>query len=65
MTSTAVDSYLDLVRQSGVRVAQNDNKDSSTKDAQIVFTATVTDYYAIFARTALPSQTGSYTLSIQ
>ncbi|HUQ19575.1 MAG TPA: hypothetical protein VM099_08175 [Gemmatimonadaceae bacterium] len=65
MTSSVVDPFLDLVRQSGVRVAQNDNKDATTTNAQIVFTATVTDYYAIFARTALPSQTGSYTLSIQ
>lgn len=65
MSSSTMDSYLELIRSSGVRVAQNDNKDASTLDAQIVFTATTTDYYGIFPRTAVASQTGVYTLSIQ
>ncbi|MEO8193514.1 MAG: Ig-like domain-containing protein [Gemmatimonadales bacterium] len=65
MSSSDVDSYLQLVRVSGATVAQNDNRDATTKDARITFTATVTDYYAIFARTAIASQTGAYTLTIQ
>jgi hypothetical protein len=65
MSSSTMDSYLELLRVTGVRVAQNDNKDATTQDAQIVFTATATDYYGIFARTAAASQTGVYTLSIQ
>ncbi|MEO5589596.1 MAG: Ig-like domain-containing protein [Gemmatimonadaceae bacterium] len=65
MTSTDVDSYLELVRVSGMSVAQNDNRVGTTKDAQITFTATVTDYYAVVARTAIAAQTGAYTLSIQ
>jgi hypothetical protein len=66
MTSTDVDAYLQLVRrQNGATVAENDNKDATTKNAQLTFTATVTDYYAIVARTAVASQTGNYTLSIQ
>jgi hypothetical protein len=65
MTSSAVDSYLELVRVDGVSVAQNDNKDATTKDAQITFTAVQTNYYAIFTRTAVASQTGAYTLTIQ
>lgn len=65
MSSTDVDSYLELARVSGVPVAQNDNRDANTKDARITFTATVTDYYAIVARTAVASQTGAYTLTIQ
>jgi hypothetical protein len=67
MSSAAVDSFLSLIRLTGgVTVASNDNKDASgTKDAQVVFTATAADYYAIFARTALQAQTGAYTLQIQ
>jgi hypothetical protein len=65
MTSSAVDSYLDLVRLDGQTVAQNDNTDATTKDARITYTAAQTNYYAIFARTAVASQTGAYTLSIQ
>jgi hypothetical protein len=65
MTSSTVDSYLDLVRVDGQSVAQNDNKDATTKDAQITDPAAQTNYYAIFARTAVASQTGAYTLTIQ
>ena len=65
MTSTEVDSFLELVRLDGARVASNDNKDATTKDAQLIYTATTTTYYAIFARTAISRQTGSYTLTIQ
>jgi hypothetical protein len=65
MTSSSVDSFLQLVRNNGTLVAQNDNRDATTQDAQITFTATVTDYYAIFTRTAVPGQTGAYTLAIQ
>lgn len=65
MTSSAIDSFLELVRVDGLRLAQNDNKDATTKDAQITHTAVQTDYYAIYARTAVASQTGAYTLTIQ
>lgn len=65
MKSSAVDSYLELVRLDGMSVAQNDNRDATTKDAQITFTAVQTDYYAIFARSGVASQTGAYTLTIQ
>jgi hypothetical protein len=65
MSSSNLDSYLELVRISGASVAQNDNRNASTKDAEITFTASVTDYYAIVARTAISSQSGAYTLSIQ
>ena len=65
MTSSTVDSYLELVRLDELSVAQNDNKDATTKDAQITYTAVQTNYYAIFTRTAVASQTGPYTLTIQ
>jgi len=41
------------------------DKDATTKDAQIVYTATATNYYAIVARTGPNLQTGAYTLQIQ
>jgi hypothetical protein len=65
MTSTTMDSYLEIVPIGGNSVAQNDNRDASTKDARLSFTAQSTNYYAIVARTATASQTGSYTLTIQ
>jgi hypothetical protein len=69
MSSTSVNSYLELRNRldlpNGVLVAENDNRDGTTNDARITFTATVDDYHAIIARTAGPSQTGAYTLSIQ
>lgn len=65
MTSSAIDPFLNLFDVDGLRVAQNDNKDATTKDAEIAYTAVDTNYYAIYARTAVPSQTGAYTLTIQ
>jgi len=66
MASTAVDAFLELVRlDDGARVASNDNRDATTKDAQMTYTATTTTYFSIFARTAIGSQTGAYTLTIQ
>jgi hypothetical protein len=68
MSSTAVDSYLELRRadESGAILASNDNKDTSgTKDAVVTFTSTTTGYYAIVARTAVVGQTGAYTLQVQ
>jgi hypothetical protein len=66
MSSTSVDSFLQLVRNNtSTPLVQNDNRDATTQDAQITFTATATDYYAIFARTTGQNQTGAYTLSIQ
>ncbi len=62
MSSTAVDAYLELYKP-GTLVASNDN--ASGTDAQIVYTPSTTGYYIIYARTAAPSQTGSYTLTIQ
>jgi hypothetical protein len=65
MTSTQVDSFLELRDFDGNRVATNDNKDATTNDAQLVYTATTSTYYRIFARTAVASQVGAYTLTIQ
>jgi len=65
MTSPILDSFLQLVRLDGVLVTQNDNIDSSTKDARITFTATQSSYYAIFARSVPTTAVGPYTLTIQ
>ena len=68
MTSSAVDSFIDIFRstQNGlVLVASNDNKDGTTKDALLTFTASTSAYYVIAARTAVSAQTAGYTLTIQ
>ena len=66
MTSSAIDSFLQIVKLDGTSLAQNDNKDATTKDARLTFTATETaNYYAIVARSAIASQIGAYSLTIQ
>jgi hypothetical protein len=65
MSSTIVDSFLQLVRVDGVAMAQNDNVDATTKDARITFTATQSNYYVIFARSVPTTSVGPYTLTIQ
>lgn len=65
MTSGTLDSFLQLVRLDGLVVAQNDNVDTTTKDARITFTATQTNYYAIFTRSVPTTAVGAYTLTIQ
>jgi hypothetical protein len=66
MSSTAVDSFLNLVRLDGALVGSNDNKDATgSKDALLVYTATTTNYYAIFTGTKGQPQTGAYTLQVQ
>jgi hypothetical protein len=65
MSSTTVDSFLQLVTLDGALITQNDNIDSSTRDARVSFTATQSGYYAIFARTVPTTTQGPYTLTIQ
>jgi hypothetical protein len=69
MTSADVDSYLDISKfnQDGSLsvVASNDDIDSSTKNARIIFSPTVSDYYVITARSPSAGVTGAYTLGIQ
>ncbi|MFN2603709.1 MAG: hypothetical protein ABR582_13270 [Gemmatimonadaceae bacterium] len=67
MSSATIDSGLELFRldNPATRVGVNEDKDATTKDAQIVYTATATNYYAIVARTGVNLQTGAYTLQIQ
>lgn len=67
MSSATIDCGLELFRldNPATRVALNEDRDSTTKDAQIVYTATATNYYAIIARTTPNLQTGPYLLQIQ
>ncbi|MBA3340629.1 MAG: hypothetical protein H0T48_02210 [Gemmatimonadaceae bacterium] len=65
MTSTALDSFLQLVRLDGLVMAENDNIDATTKDSRITFTVTQTNYYAIFTRSVPTTAVGAYTLTIQ
>ncbi|MDO8501179.1 MAG: pre-peptidase C-terminal domain-containing protein [Gemmatimonadaceae bacterium] len=65
MTSTTLDSFLQLVRLDGLVMAQNDNIDATTKDSRITFTVTQTNYYAIFTRSVPTTAVGAYTLTIQ
>jgi hypothetical protein len=64
MTSTAVDSYLEIYGGNPlVRVAFNDN--ASGQNAQITYTAPVTGPYYIGATSPTVGATGAYTLQVQ
>jgi hypothetical protein len=65
MTSTAVDSYLLIYDLSGNQLAANDDKDGTTKDAQLVFTSPVSAFYRVFPSSANAGATGAYTIAIQ
>jgi hypothetical protein len=71
MSSIQVDASLelvqvaDLVQLNGPVVASNDNKDATTKDSELSFTAATSAYYRIIARTGVTSETGLYTLTIR
>jgi hypothetical protein len=66
MTSSAVDSYLELYAEGNPSIlASNDNIDGTTKDARIVYAPPATGFYVIRARSALAGATGDYTLSVQ
>ena len=65
MSSTAVDSYLELFADGSTPAASNDNIDGTTQNARIGYTAPATGYYLIRARTLTAGATGAYTLAIQ
>lgn len=71
MTSIQVDAYLeivqvdDLVQLNGAVVSSNDNRDATTKDSELSYTAVTSAYYRIIARAGVTSQTGVYTLRIE
>ena len=65
MSSTAVDAYIGIYDTNGVSLITNDNKDATTKDAQVAFTPVVTGFHGILATSANAGATGTYTLIIQ
>jgi hypothetical protein len=66
MNSTVVDSYLEVHSgNSATILASNDDVNSSTKNAQLVFTPTTSDFYVIAARSTSAGVTGAYTLGVQ
>jgi hypothetical protein len=65
MSSTAVDSYVYAVDVNGTTVAFNNDKNSTTKDAEITWTAPAAGgFYRILTSTNNLNETGSYTLTI-
>lgn len=66
MNSSAIDSYLAIYAPGNTTpLAQNDDKDPSTKDAQLVFTPTATGFYFIAATSGTVGATGPYSFTIQ
>jgi hypothetical protein len=68
MTSSAFDTYLEIYNITGTTptlVGSNDNKDATTTDAQLVFTATTSDFYLIAPTTKASGVLGAYTLAVQ
>jgi hypothetical protein len=63
-SSEAIDAYLLLLNPNGGVVAENDDANDATLDAQIVYTATVSGFHLISASSALEEEVGAYTLTV-
>jgi len=64
MTSTVVDSYLEI-RPDGSATVLASNDDIATMNAQVSYTAVTAGFYVITAATKVAGATGDYTLAIQ
>jgi hypothetical protein len=65
MSSTAVDSYIVIYNTSGGVLTANDDKDGTTKDAEVAFTPSVEGFYGILASSGTVGATGGYTVVVQ
>lgn len=66
MTSSAVDSYLEIRHNgSAAPLASNDNIDGTTQDARFTLTVPSSGFYIIMAASKVAGATGAYTFSIQ
>jgi hypothetical protein len=66
MNSSAIDSYLAIYAPGNATpLGQNDDKDATTKDAQLAFTPTATGFYFIAATSGSVGATGAYSFTIQ
>jgi hypothetical protein len=65
MSSTALDSYVAIYDTRGVVLIVNDDKDGTSKDAQVAFTPSVEGFYGILASSGNVGATGAYTVVVQ
>ena len=65
MSSAAVDSYIAIYDTRGAVLIFNDDKDGTTKDAQVAFTPSVEGFYGILASSGNVGATGAYTVVVQ
>jgi hypothetical protein len=66
MNSSTIDSYLAIYAPGNATpIAQNDDRDATTKDAQLAFTPTATGFYFIAATSGSVGATGAYSFTIQ
>jgi len=64
MSSSAVDSFLELYYLTN-KVAFNDNLSTTSNDAQLTYTPSVSAFYLISAKSVGTVATGAYSLSVQ
>src|SRR5712692_4699913 len=64
MHSTAFDTYLMLLDQSGVPLAENDDASGGVTDSRITYTLTSTGTWTIVANSLAAAQSGQYTISV-
>ena len=62
MNSTVMDTQIYILDDSGALIAENDDASGSTTNALVTFTPLPARTYQVFATTAVPDQTGAYTL---
>lgn len=65
MTSSAVDSFLELYSAPNARAAFNDNSAAGSNDARITYTATGSSFFLIRATTPTTGSVGAYSLTIE
>jgi hypothetical protein len=65
MNSAAFDTALELYNTAGAVVASNGNRDPTTTNSQMVYTATVGDFFLIVPTSFVAGATGAYTLIVQ
>lgn len=66
MNSSAIDSFIAVYNAGGSTVlAQNDDKDTTTKDAQLMFTAASDGFYLIAMTSGGAGATGAYSFTVQ
>ncbi|MFN2635659.1 MAG: hypothetical protein ABR585_01345 [Gemmatimonadaceae bacterium] len=65
MNSAAIDSRLEVYEYGGSLLTANENRDDTTRDARLTFTAPASGRYVIAATTSVAGATGDYTIIIE